>query len=107
MTTLSASAKFATDSGFTHILAADGTTTPLQKLQGVKKRGNFQFIGGYGYVITIPAKRGYYELIAIINGYTARYNPLFNRFIASHDEIGSGLGEFDTLQNFKKFAEKG
>jgi len=38
------------------------------------------------------------DSIVKINGYEIRYNPMFDRFITSHPEIGAGLGEWATTQ---------
>lgn len=105
--TLNKAAQFAAAKGFTHILAADGTKTHLGSLFGRRNHAAFQFVGGTGWLIHIHAKHGYYEVVCIVNGYTARYNPLYNRFIVSHDEIGAGLAEFATLEEFSDYAKKG
>ncbi len=34
----------------------------------------------------------------IINGYRIQWNPLFNQYITSHDEIGAGLGAYNADQ---------
>lgn len=68
MTTISTAAKFAIKDGFTHILASDGTITPLEMCFGRKNRASFSFVGGIGWMIFLSAKRGYYEVVSIAKG---------------------------------------
>jgi hypothetical protein len=107
MDTMHQAAKFAKAQGFTHLLASDGTTRSLELCNRKTRPASFQFVGGIGWIICLENHKGYYEVISVINGYTARYNPSFNRFIAAHDEIGAGLGEFETLKDFQDYAQKG
>ncbi len=38
------------------------------------------------------------------NGYTARFNPLFKKYIINHLENGAGIESFKTLQECREYA---
>jgi len=42
-----------------------------------------------------------------VNDYEIRFNPFWNTFQVSHDNIGANIAEFNTLQEAKEFCEKG
>ena len=107
MNTLHQAARYAKEQGFTHILASDGTKTNLDACNRKTRAASFQFVGGIGWIIVLEEHHGYYEVVSMVNNYTARYNPNLNRYVASHDEIGAGLGEFETLKDFETYARKG
>ena len=47
------------------------------------------------------------ELPLVVNGYSIRYNAIYNQFQLSHPEIGACLESFATLPEAKEYALKG
>lgn len=105
--------------GFTHIMSANGKLHPLE---GVTKnhtatpttRKNGWAMANYtgiGQCLTYMQKRGkvegFYRLANVTNGYTTRYNPLFDMFQVSHPEIGACIAEFKELEEAIDYASKG
>lgn len=117
MSTFYTATQHAQKSGFTHILAANGTMTPLSEVEPhtkaskntTKSGWSFATLHGIGQclVYTRKGEMKYYRLANITNGYTTIFNFLWDKFQVSHPEIGACIAEFKNLSEAVDYARKG
>ena len=117
MSTFYTATQQAQKTGFTHIVAAGGTMTPLSEVlphmkatKNTTKNGwSFATLHGVGQclVYTRKGEMKYYRLANITNGYTTIFNSLWDMFQVSHPEIGACIAEFKNLPEAVEYARKG